>query len=267
MGRSNAYTYAVDTLDAAGPGSYLSEGFLDASELGDLPLVLHSAIQATCERQLKTFMGGASLPRLRESRLIWTANLPSVAQWELGARWYSCEIGVLQEGSIFASRQLEEPASGIVSLLNDVRTSLPQFALCVDTVSNEFPPDSPDALIVACSDSRWTMNQISIEDNAVDFYPGDDAAAVIASSKCDAAFANSVKVVSMPLSEADWDAVQPSLGCWVSVKADDVPTPSPTSSVSSGDNNVTEQPHSSVPPVNTVGPDGSENSNTPQPSQ
>lgn len=255
---SNAYTYAVGTIQNAPDQGFISDGFVKATSFGTLPSVLAEHINTYCQKALRTFLADIPLTDIRSSRVVWTPSLPTLSQWQDGARWFSCETGVLQENTPYSSQKLETNPQGVVKLLDKVRASLTSYSLCVNTTSNTRSPFAEDARIAPCSQARWAMNQVALKVDYGTFYPGIKQAKKFATELCAQHFPQAVKVFPAALSELMWNEPDPSVGCWVSVSSEAVATPTPTptptrASGGSGGGSVAPEPE--PVPTETTTPD------------
>lgn len=227
---SNAYTYAAGVFSQVEQDSYLFTGFLKSSRFDDLPPAIKDTISTYCQEELSAFLEDASPGEVRSSRIVWSVSIPTTSQWTSGSRWFSCEAGILREGSPYAKALLQESTSGVLPLLLQAARNPSTLGLCVETSSNSVPPTAPTSQVEKCSQARWKMHQVALETASSGFYPGDIVASELVEQICTTQFPRAIRVVPAKLTENMWRGPEPSIGCWVSTEADSTPSATPTSS-------------------------------------
>ena len=212
-------TYFVGEISDAPLGGYLSEQFLQASSLAALPDSMHQDLINSCQTELKKLLSLDSYVALRQTRLVWDFTLPSHKSWESGSRWYSCELSVLEKGSLLVEPIWAPLPDGFATVQAMAKNGT-ELTLCFDTSSNNDLPNSRDGIVSNCDTARWKLSPLVIDNGYGEFYPGRTQVAPIAKELCQTKFSYALAVYVAPLLEDDWNAPEPTVLCWVSNKND-----------------------------------------------
>lgn len=220
---AQAVTYFVGEIAGASEDGYLSDQFLSAESTSALPESMNQEIINSCQESLNDLVSFGSLKQLRESRIVWDFTLPSRDEWKSGDRWFSCETSILELGS-----NLMDPVWAPLTLGLDTVTKLASdknsLSLCFDTAVNSLLPTSTAGVVSSCTDARWHLAHLPLDNGYGEFYPGVPEASAIAEESCRARYTNAKRTFTAPLLEADWNAPSPTIACWYSLK-DDPTTP------------------------------------------
>jgi hypothetical protein len=147
--------------------------------------------------------------------------LPEEAQWDIGARWVRCDIGVLAVGSSVAHPEFEALPS-LAVLRHEVAKAPEQFDFCTDIPAGATGgPKGPDAVYADCLDKpQWVFQNYYPLDSGPDGeYP--DAAVRNAQyvRQCESQYADATHqtYVYYP-STKEWSNDNVNLECWVGIK-------------------------------------------------
>lgn len=224
---STAYTFFVGVIADAPANSYLSDGFLAATTISALPERLRRQTSDECGANLLTLFSGQSVLSLGQLRVVSAVTFPSVAQWNGGERWFSCELGLRELGSSLTKPTWQTLPSPISSLISAVAAAPENYRLCVETSRNSVSPETSAGVLSSCAGARWAIRPVSLGVTYGQIYPGAAQAKSLASVKCEASNRGALAVIASAVSIFDWEAPEPWVACWVSSKGDTVATPTP----------------------------------------
>ena len=224
---STAYTFFVGGIAGAPANGYLSDGFLVATTISALPERLQRQTSDECGANLQKLFSGQSVLSLGQLRVVSAVTFPSVAQWNNGERWFSCELSLRELGSSLTKPTWQTLPSPISLLISAVAATPENYRLCVETSRNSVDPESSAGVLSSCNGARWAVRPLSLGVTYGQIYPGAAKASSLAAMKCEAANRGALKVIASTVSNFDWQAPEPWVACWVSSKADTVATPTP----------------------------------------
>ena len=212
-------TYFVGQVQDAPDGGYLSDLYLEAKTLSDLPDTMHQDLINECQQQLTKQLSFESLAQLRQTRIVWDFTLPNHDEWNKGQRWFSCEMSLLEKGSLLVEPVWAGLPNG-VDTVKEMTKNPSVLMLCFDTATNAQLPSSRLGIVASCDEARWKLQPIALDNGYGEFYPGTKQATLIANSLCEAKYPTALKTYAQPLLEQDWNSIQPTIQCWYSTKAD-----------------------------------------------
>jgi hypothetical protein len=203
------YTFAVPTLNEIHTGKLFDKSGYAAPAIED-------DAYATCGKsediQLPTFDDTVARIRLE-------AYLPGEAQWDAGARWVRCDIGVYKLGSAVANPTFERLPS--ISALNRAIKDAPaQFDFCVNDPGGlgSGGPKGANAVYADCRDKpQWSLEDYQyIYTSPNDDYPNSAELKAQYTLSCQNQYADSTHI-TYPYypSKSDWDNGYEQLECWV----------------------------------------------------
>ena len=157
-----------------------------------------------------------------DARVYTTVILPQEQQWNAGARWVRCDIGVLAVGSSVAHPAFATMPS-ITALNKAMRDESEQFDFCVNDPGGmgSGGPKGSNAVYADCRDNpEWELHdyQAIVTGDGTAFPTPDQMHAQYALS-CDHAYADATHV-TYPYypTKSDWDSDYQQLECWVGRK-------------------------------------------------
>jgi len=203
------YTFAVPTLNEIHKGKLFDKsGFADQTVQDDA--------YATCgqseEIQLPTFDDTVARIRLE-------AYLPAEAQWDAGARWVRCDVGVYKLGSSVANPTFEGLPS-ITSLNEAMKDAPAQFDFCVDDPGGlgSGGPRGFNAVYADCQGTpQWRLEDYQyIYTSPSGDYPNPSELEAQYALSCQNQYADSAHI-TYPYypSKSDWNDGDQELECWV----------------------------------------------------
>ena len=208
-GPHQLYTFAVAALMATHKGNLFdAKGFA------------HQAIEDdaydTCDGAENTELSSVDDT---VARIYVLPILPEEQQWNAGARWVRCDVGVLAVGSSVAHPALESlPASE--ALYTQLRDAPAQFDFCVSDPGGlgAGGPKGSNALYADCEkDPEWKLHDYQVivtGDGSAFPTPEQMRAQYALSCEHDYADATHVTYAYYP-SKSDWDSGYQELECWI----------------------------------------------------
>ena len=203
------YTFGVPTLEAAHKGKLFDpKGFVYQKIEDDAYLTCDSAENTVLSRVGPDVV-----------RIYFLDILPEETQWDAGARWVRCDVGVFAVGSSVAHPTFESlPASE--TLYDSLRDGPGQFDFCVNDpggVGKDGPKGS-NAVYADCRDApEWTLKAYQyITTGADNTYPNSTQMQAQYAISCQHAFADATHpTYAYYPSKSDWDGGDQELECWV----------------------------------------------------
>jgi hypothetical protein len=206
--KHESYTYAVTTMTKTFTGSWLDSK-------GDVRTDVDDAAFDACLAQQK-----ALLPEItpKEALFYPTYYVPSIAQWNKGARWVRCDMTEISVGSEVAKPKLTTLPTQFADLVSELKARPQKFALCEDDVLNNGPDGAQTTYADCTKPSDWTfVVRLNLPGSATAPYPGTSALKTIGTHKCDAAVTALAghDLVAKPPSKTDWvDNGVRTVDCW-----------------------------------------------------
>jgi hypothetical protein len=197
-GIHESYTYAVTKLGRKFTGSWLDSK-------GNPRADVDAAAFKACRARQK-----ALLPAITPTEALFypTYYVPSVAQWNNGARWVRCDMTEIKVGSDIAKPHLTTLPAKFADLVKQVVTTPKKFALCENDPANN-GPDGEHTMYADCTGpTDWTFRvRLPLAGGATAPYPGAALLKQLGTTKCAAA-------VTAPAGN-DIFAKTPSQSAWV----------------------------------------------------
>ena len=169
------YTYAVGKLTQKFTGSWLDSKGNPRADVDNAAFTVCQAEQARV------------LPKLtaKEALLYPTYYVPSVAQWNAGARWVRCDLTEIRVGSAFENPDLTPLPARFSDLVSALDSNPKKFALCEDDPANN-GPDGSQTMYASCTGpSDWTLIFTKNVPGAIgSTYPGTAALKAQGDSEC-----------------------------------------------------------------------------------
>jgi hypothetical protein len=190
------YTFAVGMLTQKFTGSWL-----DAK--GNPRTDVDNAAYQVCRAQLARLLPGVTA---KEALLYPTYYVPSVSQWNAGARWVRCDLTEIRVGSTFASPDLAPLPTKFSDLVAALKSNPNKFALCEDDPANN-GPDGDQTTYASCTGpSDWTLIFTRDVSGAIGAtYPGTAALRTQGDSECVTPYSTSAHIAT---------AIYPSKTTW-----------------------------------------------------
>jgi Septum formation len=203
------YTFAVSTLSQIHKGKLFDKSGYPYQAIADDAYFTCGGAE---EIQLPTFDDTVARVRLE-------AYLPTEEQWDAGARWVRCDVGVYKFGSSVANPTFEDLPS-IAALNRAIKDAPTQFDFCVDDPGGlgSGGPKGGSAVYADCRGGpEWkfqTYQYITTgQDNT---YPTPAEMNAQFELSCQHAYADSTHVTyAYYPSKSDWDGGDQELECWV----------------------------------------------------
>jgi hypothetical protein len=203
------YTFGVPTLKGTYKGSmYTTKGFVRQS--------IEDDAYDTCQNAQNT-----ALSTLHDTvaRIYLLQILPEEAQWNAGARWVRCDVGVLAVGSSVAHPAFESlPASE--TLYDSLRNGPGQYDFCVNDPGGieSGGPKGSNAVYADCRfDPEWKLVAYQpIRPGQGVYYPTQAELKAQYELTCEHPFADATHVTyPYSPSKSDWNTGDQDLECWV----------------------------------------------------
>jgi Septum formation len=176
--KHESYTYAVTKLTGKYTGSWLDSKGNPRSDVD-------TAAFEACRARQKTLLP-AITPK--EALFYPTYYVPSVAQWNGGARWVRCDMTEIKVGSDIAKPKLTTLPAKFADLVKRVGTNPKRFALCENDPANN-GPDGEHTMYADCTrPADWTfLLRLSLPGGTSAPYPGSASLTQLGTTKCAAA--------------------------------------------------------------------------------
>jgi Septum formation len=206
--KHESYTYAVTKLTKTFTGSWLdSKGAVRAD--------VDSAAFTACLSREKALLPGITP---KEALFYPTYYVPSVAQWNGGARWVRCDMTEIKVGSEVAKPKLRDLPTRFSDVVAQLAANPKKFALCENDVFNNGPDGAQTSYADCTKPADWTfLLRLTLPDSDTAPYPGTAALKTLGAQKCAAAAQAEVghDVVAKAPSSTDWvDNGVRTIDCW-----------------------------------------------------
>jgi hypothetical protein len=145
--KHQTYTYAVTKLAGTFTGSWLDSK-------GDPRADVDTAAFNACLSEQNRLVPGVTA---KEALLYPTYYVPSVAQWNAGARWVRCDMTEIRIGSTYENPQLTSLPAKFASVVSELKADPKKFALCEDDPLNNGPDGEQTAYASCTGPSDWTL--------------------------------------------------------------------------------------------------------------
>ncbi len=170
-----SYTFAVAHLTTTFTGSWLDSH-------GKVRADVDGAAYAACLAAQKRLLPGITL---KEGLLAPTYYLPSVAQWDSGARWVRCDLTEIKVGSSFGAPRLANLPARFAALTAALDSDPRSFALCEDDPANNGPDGAQTTYASCTGPADWTLVLATLIPGASGApYPGAGAVKALAATEC-----------------------------------------------------------------------------------
>ncbi|HEY1531240.1 MAG TPA: septum formation family protein [Galbitalea sp.] len=204
-----SYTYAVTRLTKTFTGSWLGS---DGNPRTDVDTAAFNACLASQKRLLPGITP-------KEALFYPTYYVPSVAQWNAGARWVRCDMTEINVGSQVAKPSLTRLPTNFSEVVSALAANPKRFALCEDDPFNNGPDGAGTTYADCTKPADWTFEaRITLPGGAGASYPGAAALKALGAQKCAAAVTDAAghDVVAKTPSESDWvQNDNRALDCWL----------------------------------------------------
>ena len=207
-----SYTYAVTKLRSRFTGSWL-----DAS--GKPRKDVDAAAFGACRDEQQSLLPAITA---KEALFYPTYYVPSVAQWNNGARWVRCDMTEIRVGSEIAKPSLTPLPASFSALVARVDATPRKFALCENDVFNNGPDGAGTTYADCTHPADWSfVVRLTLPGGVTAPYPGDSLLATLGAQKCAAAVPSSAtvgghEVVAKTPDETAWqkNGVR-TVDCWL----------------------------------------------------
>jgi hypothetical protein len=206
------YTFAAPTLAKTHRGKLFDEKGYVYEAIWDDAL-------DTCE--------GAESPEISNvddtvARIYLAEFMPEEAQWDAGARWVRCDVGVIAVGSSVAHPSFDRMPS-MTALNTAIGLAPAQFDFCVNDPGGvgSGGPKGSNAVYADCRDNpEWELQEYqSIIQGDDTSYPTPEQLKAQYELSCARAYADATHVTyAYYPSKSDWDSGYQQLECWVGRK-------------------------------------------------
>ena len=199
------YTYAVPTITKKFTGSWVNSSGTVDQDVDD------AAYEACYAKQLKV------LGNVDPDGRIWPNYfLPSVKQWEAGARWVRCDVTEIRVGSTIAKPRFANLPS-FASITSALKSAPRTYALCENDPANNGPDGKYTTYADCTGAADWSLTaELTMKDPLTESYPGLAKVTKEANAQCatlDAPKGHTVFVE--PPTESAWNDGGRELDCWL----------------------------------------------------
>lgn len=143
---------------------------------------------------------------------------PSPKQWAAGERWYRCDVGLYQFGSLYSNPKWSVLPSDMKKMLSDITNKSPLYQLCFKTsVPNVLPNYDPNAVYANCLGKysyRYLGVAVDLQKEAKEPYPGDSVITARGSAACQHLTPKNGKIRWNSITKSMWDAGNTFVYCW-----------------------------------------------------
>jgi hypothetical protein len=207
--KHESYTYAVTKLARTFTGSWVNSNGTPRTDV-------NAAAFAACQARQKAVLPGLTP---KEALLYPTYYVPSVAQWNGGARWVRCDVTEIKVGSEVAKPALTPLPAQFADLVGTLSKTPEKFALCENDVFNNGPDGDQTTYADCTGPADWTFQvRLTLPDGASTPYPGSAALTALGAQKCAAAVPAKAghDIVAKTPSETEWvKNGSRSIDCWL----------------------------------------------------
>ena len=153
------------------------------------------------------------------ARIYFLDILPEEAQWNAGARWVRCDVGVFAVGCSVAHPSFESPPAS-EDLYTSLRDGSGQFDFCVNDPGGlgKSGPKGSNAVYADCRDNpEWRLQAYQdITTGKDNTFPTPAEMKAQDAISCEHAFADATHITyAYYPSKSDWDGGDQELECWV----------------------------------------------------
>jgi hypothetical protein len=192
-----SYTYAVTKLTKRFTGSWLDSK-------GNVRVDVDSAAFNACLSREKAQLPGITP---KEALFYPTYYVPSIAQWNAGARWVRCDMTEIKVGSEVAKPKLTALPTRFSDVVAQLTANPEKFALCENDVFNNGPDGDQTSYADCTRPADWTfLTRLTLSASDTAPYPGAAALKALGAQKCEAAAKASAghDIVAKTPSDTDW---------------------------------------------------------------
>jgi len=189
----------------------------------------HELNAAVIDAAIKSFFGTLSMEQIFATRVAVHSYLPTLQQWNRGARWLRLDSYLLKVGSPIGLREPDLTLKGrIQSLIVAAKNNLDLINLCVDSASNTEIPRGANAkgVVADCTKNpRWhiaVMTNLAKRMNEP--FPGVAEVSARSKSVCERYLGPGVYAIAYygqtpgEVSRQNWTGKGLYAACWVSNK-------------------------------------------------
>lgn len=142
---------------------------------------------------------------------------PSPKQWAAGERWYRCDVGLYQFGSLYANPKWSLLPSDMKKMFSEITNKSPLYQLCFKTsVPNVLPNYDPNAVYANCLGkySYRYLGAVDLQKKAKEPYPGDRVVATREPAACRSLAPKFGKTSWSDVSKSMWHDENTFVFCW-----------------------------------------------------
>jgi Septum formation len=203
------YTFGVPTLENPHKGKLFDKNGFEFQAIDNDAFF-------TCENAENTVLSRVSPDVVR---IYFLDILPDESQWDAGARWVRCDVGVFAVGSSVAHPAFESLPSS-ETLYDSLRDGPDQFDFCVNDPGGlgKDGPKGSNAIYADCRYSpEWKLQAYQyITTGADNTYPNEAQMKAQYAISCQHAFADAKHLTyAYYPSRSDWDGGDQELECWL----------------------------------------------------
>ena len=170
-----SYTYAVTKLTQKFTGSWLDSQGNPRSDVDN------AAFHACLARE-KALLPGITP---KEALFYPTYYVPSIAQWNNGARWVRCDMTQIKVGTEVAKPSLAPLPAKFSDLVHQLTANPQKFALCENDVFNNGPDGDATTYADCTKPADWTfVIELTIPGNTTAPYPGKALVDKLGAAEC-----------------------------------------------------------------------------------
>jgi hypothetical protein len=145
--------------------------------------------------------------------------VPTPAQWQSGARWVRCDLGVVGYGTTVAKEKLSNLPSSISTLVKAVSSDPARYGYCINTTQSTSTGPLSDAqgVITDCRDDpQWTLaTHGTLPGGATAAYPATSTLKTEVDAICEQGLSKNDTFSAYYPSASDWKSGTREVECWV----------------------------------------------------
>jgi hypothetical protein len=148
--------------------------------------------------------------------------VPTRAQWQSGARWVRCDLGVIGYGTTVAKEKLSALPSSISTLVSAVSSDPARYGYCINTTQSTStgPLSDAEGVVTDCRDDpQWTLaTHGTLPGSASAAYPSSSTLKTEVNAVCEKGLAKGDTFSAYYPSASDWKSGTREVECWVAAE-------------------------------------------------
>jgi Septum formation len=145
--------------------------------------------------------------------------VPTRAQWQSGARWVRCDLGVIGYGTTVAKEKLSDLPSSISTLVKAVSSDPARYGYCINTADSTStgPLSDAEGVVTDCRDDpQWTLaTHGTLPGGATAAYPSSSKLKTEVDAICEQGLSKGDTYSAYYPSASDWKSGTRDVECWV----------------------------------------------------